>query len=42
MSYTFVATVTEEIKLDEIVRSQRYEIQTLRYDEDGCLMLTEK
>ncbi|HIS52691.1 MAG TPA: DEAD/DEAH box helicase [Candidatus Onthomonas avicola] len=42
VSYTFVATVTEEIKLDEIVRSQRYEIQTLRYDEDGCLMLTEK
>ncbi len=42
VSYTFVATVTEEIKLDEIIRSQRYEVQTLRYDEDGCLMLTEK
>ncbi len=42
VSYTFVTNVTEEIKLDEIVRSQRYDIQTLRYDEDGCLMLTEK
>ncbi|MCC8181750.1 MAG: DEAD/DEAH box helicase, partial [Clostridiales bacterium] len=42
VSYTFVGTVAEEIKLNEIIRSQKYDIQTLKYDEDGCLMLVEQ
>ena len=42
VAYTFVVTVTEAIQMDEIVKNQRYEIQTLRFDEDGCLMLVEK
>ena len=41
VSYTFVGTVTEEIKLNEIIRSQKFDVQTLKYDEDGCLMLVE-
>ena len=41
VSYTFVGTVTEEIKLGEIIRSQKFDVQTLKYDEDGCLMLVE-
>ena len=42
VAYTFVVTVTEAIQMDEIIRHQRYEVQTLRFDEDGCLMLVEK
>ncbi|MBQ3090110.1 MAG: DEAD/DEAH box helicase [Oscillospiraceae bacterium] len=42
VAYTFIATVTEEIKLGEIIRSQKFDVQTLKYDEDGCLMLVEK
>ncbi len=41
VAYTFVATVTEEIKLNEIIRSQKFDVQTLKYDEDGCLMIVE-
>jgi ATP-dependent RNA helicase DeaD len=36
-----VGTITEEIKLNEIIRSQKFHVQTLKYDEDGCLMLVE-
>ena len=42
VSYTFVGTITEEIKLNEIIRSQKFNIQTLKYDGDGCLMLVEE
>ena len=42
VSYTFVGTITEEIKLNEIIRSQKFHVQTLKYDEDGCLMLVEE
>ena len=42
VSYTFVGTITEEIKLNEIIRSQKFNVQTLKYDEDGCLMLVEE
>ena len=42
VAYTFVATVTEEIKLNEIIRSQKFDVQTLKYDEDGCLMIVEE
>ncbi|MEE3394757.1 MAG: DEAD/DEAH box helicase [Candidatus Onthomonas sp.] len=41
VSYTFVGTITEEIKLNDIIRSQKFNVQTLKYDEDGCLMLVE-
>ena len=41
VAYTFVVTVTEAIQMDEIVKHQRYDVQTLRFDEDGCLMLVE-
>lgn len=42
VAYTFVVTVTEAIQMDEIVKNQRYDIQTLRFDKDGCLMLVEQ
>ncbi len=42
VSYTFVGTITEEIKLNEIICSQKFNVQTLKYDEDGCLMLVEE
>ena len=41
VSYTFVASVTEQIKMQEIATNQRMEMQLLRYDKDGCLMLIE-
>ena len=42
MAYTFVATVTEGIRMDDIVRNTRAEVQRLKYDQDGCLMLVEE
>ena len=39
VAYTFVATVTEGIRMDDIVRNTRAEVQRLKYDQDGCLML---
>ena len=41
VAYTFVVTVTEAIQMDEIVKHQHYDVQTLKFDEDGCLMLVE-
>ena len=41
VSYTFIGTITEEIKLNEIIRSQKFNVKTLKYDDDGCLMLLE-
>ena len=41
VAYTFVVTVTEAIQMDEIIKHQHYDVQTLRFDEDGCLMLVE-
>ena len=41
VAYTFVVTVTEAIMMDDIIKNQRYDVQTLRFDEDGCLMLVE-
>ena len=41
VSYTFCATITDEVKMDQIQKNQRYDIQRLKYDEDGCLMLVE-
>ena len=39
VAYTFVASVTEQIKMEEIARNQKMDMQLLRYDKDGCLML---
>ena len=39
VAYTFVASVTEQIKMEEISQNQKMEMQLLRYDKDGCLML---
>ena len=42
VAYTFVANITEGIRMDEIVRNTKAEIQRLKYDADGCLMLVEE
>ena len=42
VAYTFVATVTESVRMDEIVRNTKAEVQRLKYDQDGCLMLVEE
>ena len=42
VAYTLVASVTEGIKMREIIRTTRSEVQLLKYDEDGCLMLVEQ
>jgi ATP-dependent RNA helicase DeaD len=41
VAYTLVTTVTEGMIMDDIARNARMEMQRLRYDEDGCLMLVE-
>ena len=42
VAYTFIATITEGIRMDEIVRNTKAEVQRLRYDKDGCLMPVEE
>jgi len=42
VAYTLVASVTEGVRMDEIARNSALEVQRLRYDEDGCLMLVEE
>ena len=42
VAYTYVATITEGIRMDDIVRNTRAEVQRLKYDKDGCLMLVEE
>jgi len=42
VSYTLVTSVTEGMRMDEIARNSSLEVQRLRYDEDGCLMLVEE
>ena len=41
VAYTFIATISEGIRMDDIVRNTRSEVQRLKYDKDGCLMLVE-
>ena len=41
VSYTLMASVTEAVKMRDIARNTRAEIQLLKYDKDGCLMLVE-
>ena len=42
VAYTLVASVTESIKMRDIARNTKADIQLLRYDKDGCLMLVEQ
>ena len=41
VAYTFVATVTESVCMDDIIRNTKAEVQRLKYDKDGCLRLVE-
>ena len=41
VAYTLVASVTEAVKMRDIARNTKAEIQLLKYDKDGCLMLVE-
>ena len=41
VAYTFVANITEGIRMDEIIRNTGAEVQRLKYDQDGCLMLVD-
>ena len=38
VAYTLMATVTEAVKMRDIARNTRAQIQLLKYDKDGCLM----
>jgi ATP-dependent RNA helicase DeaD len=39
VAYTLVASVTESVKMRDIARNTKADIQLLRYDKDGCLNL---
>ena len=41
VAYTLMASVTESVRMRDIARNTRAEIQTLKYDKYGCLMLVE-
>ncbi|MCD8143547.1 MAG: DEAD/DEAH box helicase [Clostridiales bacterium] len=41
VSYTFVSTITDAVKMDQIQKNQRFDIQKLEFDEDGCLNLVD-
>lgn len=41
VAYTLVASVTESVKMRDIIRTIRADVQLLKYDEDGCLMLVD-
>ena len=41
VAYTPMATVTEAVKMRDIARNTRTQIQLLKYDKDGCLMLVD-
>ena len=42
VSYTLMASVTESVKMRDIARNTKADIQLLKYDQDGCLMLVEQ
>ncbi len=42
VSYTLMASVTESVKMRDIARNTKADIQLLKYDKDGCLMLVEQ
>lgn len=39
VAYSFVTSVTDQIKMDEISNNQKMDLQVLKYDKDGCLIL---
>ena len=41
VAYTLMATVTEAVRMRDIARTTRMDIQLLKYDQDGCLMLVD-
>ena len=41
VAYTLVASVTEAVRMRDIARNTRMDIQLLKYDKDGCLMLVD-
>ncbi|MBU5436111.1 DEAD/DEAH box helicase [Pseudoflavonifractor sp. MSJ-37] len=42
VAYTFVANITEGIRMDSIVKNTKAEVQRLQYDKDGCLLPVEE
>ena len=42
VAYTLVGTVTEAVRMRDIARTIRADVQLLKYDEDGCLTLIEQ
>ena len=42
VAYTLMASVTESVKMRDIARNTKAEIQLLKYDKDGCLMLVDQ
>ena len=42
VAYTFVATVTESVRMDDIIRNTKAEVQRLKYEPYGCLLVGEK
>ena len=41
VAYSMVANITEGIRMDEIARNMQLDIQKLKYDSDGCLVVEE-
>lgn len=41
VAYTLMASPSEAVKMREIARNTRAEVQVLKYDEDGCLLPVE-
>ena len=41
VAYTLVANITEGIRMDDIIRNTKADIQRLKYDADGCLLLVD-
>ena len=38
VAYTLVGSITEGVHMDQIAKNSHFEITTLKYDEDGCLL----
>jgi ATP-dependent RNA helicase DeaD len=41
VAYTLVSSITEAIKMKDIAKNTHADIQHLKYDQDGCLMLVD-
>ena len=39
VAYTLSPPSPDQIKMDEIAQAQKMEMQLLKYDKDGCLMI---